>query len=389
MYGEKNMGAVFTEVRSMFKTDPAAATAEALYLDEYTNSSTVTDLAAIEEAKKALAAAQQARDAYVESTITPAKNAVSEEEYAKSSAESALVSAQNILDSAAAALAEAQATGDAAAIAEAQAAYDDALAKRDQKQTACDQAVAHYNDNIGQLQQNLTDALNGKADYDQDVEDAIAEYDRVNDGVTVGYNTATIEDYDKEGPKSEVYLDQNQSVAISVEQGKTYYIGLSSLKGDEVTVEINAEKTVKLSHSTDLYYECTPEGGTIVIKNTSTNGAILSVTKLRTTGKGNTTSGTKKVSTEETLTYVRSLAKKPVSTQYTGEVLAEDGTVVGDSSIIDDPADEAVLGEDDIVIDNPEPVIENEEETQTEQTTQSNSSTLSKLLSSFFGFFRR
>ena len=218
--------------------------------------------------------------------------------------------------------------------------------------------------------------------FDNKVNAAIAEYDRVNDGVMVGYSQATIAQYNKEGPKSEVYLDNGQQVAINITSGKYYYIGLRSLKGDEVTVQINGT-TKKLSHTTDLYYEATPASGSIItIKNTS--GGILAITKLRTTGAGNTTNGAKLVSTEETLAYVRSLDAKLAANSapnYSGDTLTEEEAAVEEAAVT-----EEVLDESDITIENPEPEVT---ETEVAETSNSKNSFLSTLMSSFSRFFRR
>lgn len=388
MYGAKNMGAVFTEVRSLLGT---GAEATALYIDEHTVSETVTDLDAIEAAAKALAKAQDDRDAYVENTITPAKNAISAEEYAKSSAESALTSATNVYNAAKDAYDAAVAAGASAEdIAALEATMNAKKGEMDDAQAEYNAAVEHYDANIGTLQSTLDTAIANKAPYDKAVDDARDAYDDANDGVTLEWTTNDVALYNKEGPKSEVLLDAGEQVAINVESGKYYYIGLRSLNGDEVTVLINGTEK-KLSHSTDLYYECTPTSGTIVIENNSAktgdgNDMILSVTKLRATGTGNTTSGAKLASTEETLAYVRSLATASV-TGYTGEVLTDDET--GGETTGTEPADETVtettLGEGDIEIENPDPEPEPEAEAEEESASQS---AWSRFISSFFGFFR-
>ncbi len=385
MYGEKNLGAVFTEVRSMLGT---GATAEALYLDELTTSEVVTDLDAINEAAKALSEAQQARDAYVESTITPAKNAVSAEEYAKSSAEAAFTTATTVYNSAKEAYDEAKAASEADPTNEelqqaAERARVTMLEKKtemEEAETARNNAVDHYNNNIEALQNALDNAIAGKATYDAAVDAARAEYDRVNDGVDVYYNEATIAQYEKEGPKSEVYLDKNQQVAISVEEGKYYYIGLRSLNGNKITVQINGTN-IELSHTADLYYEATPsEGTTITIKNIS--DGILAITKLRTTGTGNTSSGTKAVPSEEILAYVRNLDKMLASSgasDYSGEILTEEEAVIEEETVA-----EEILDEGDIVIENQE----EEENEPKEETEESDYGFLYNLLRSFFWFFR-
>ena len=206
----------------------------------------------------------------------------------------------------------------------------------------------------------------------------------------------------KEGPKSEVLRAKGQSVIISVVSGKYYYIGLKTYTSGGTTVSINGVPvtyTIKdkdgnetyydgIYHATDLYYEATPESGdTITITNTG-NG-ILSITKLRTTGAGNTVSGAKSVPADELLQTFRSIMSKAATQEYTGEVLTEE------EAFAEEPVEEAeeevtetVLDESDIIIENTEeePVEEPASEPAEEAAPES---TLAKLLSSFFNFFRR
>ena len=170
---------------------------------------------------------------------------------------------------------------------------------------------------------------------------------------------------------------------------------MKSLNGEEITVQLNG-KDVKLSHTADLYYDVTPtSGNTIVIKNAGEG--ILSVTKLRTTGAGNKTNGTKLTATEETLKYVRSLKEMPAA-KYTGDILSEDeaekstesvANAEEESEIVTEENETVIeLEENEIQIENPEP--EKEEETKEEtQPAKSSSNDWSRYLSSFFGFFRR
>jgi hypothetical protein len=99
------------------------------------------------------------------------------------------------------------------------------------------------------------------------------------------YNVGTFELY---GPKNEVYLTAGQAIVLNVDEGNTYYVGLKSLTGAEVTANLSgltqANPTqITLAHTTDLYYQVTPVDGYIVIQNGNTDGAILSITNLRTT----------------------------------------------------------------------------------------------------------
>lgn len=400
MYGEKNMGAVFTEVRSLLGT---GATAEALYIDEFTTSEIVTNLDAINAAAVALAEAQQNRDNYVNGTITPAKNALTNAQYAVPEAETALdnaIDAYTLAEEAYNAALEAAGgdTEDPTVVA-AKAVLDEKLADKNAAQTAYDAAVATYTEEyIAQLEDDLDEAIAGKAEYDAKVDAAIKAYDIANDGVTVAYKQAEIAEYLKEGPKSEVLLASGQQVAISVTAGKTYYIGLRSLNGDDVIVTINGQRVTysldlngdgdktdegetfnTIRHTADLYYEAVPVDGKIVIKNNSgtDSGAILSVTKLRTSGTTasttNTTNGVVATSSEEMLAFVQNLAELPV-TEYSGDVMTEDEAI----------AEEPVAEETETMLDESEITIENEAE---EETTPAEPSAWSRLLSSFFGFF--
>ena len=396
MYGAKNLGAVFTEVRSLLGT---GATASALYIDEHTTSEIVSDVEAIEEAAKALSEAQAARDAYVESTITPAKNAVSAAEYALSSAKAAAESAGNVYEVAKAA---ADANPDDANL---QAAAAAALAKKEAAEDALVEAQATYDAQMPGLLETLNAAIAGRAELDATVEAKRTAYDDVNDGVELKYSTTEVAEYNKEGPKSEVLLSPGEQVLINVEPGKTYYVGLRSLKGDAVTVQINGqtvtyvrhkgtanEETVsEISHTVDMYYEAVPDNGKIVIKNASAadSNRILSVTKLRTTGTGNTVSGVKTASTAEMLAFVRKLATT-VATNYTGDVLT--GDEVADEIVPTEPeVTETTIGEEDITIENAEAepeAAEPEAEPAEEVAEPTVSSTLAKLLKSFFRFYR-
>lgn len=97
-----------------------------------------------------------------------------------------------------------------------------------------------------------------------------------------------IADYENYGPKNEVYLAKDQSIAfrVSGDTSETVYIGLKSPTGVETTALVtngtNQTANCKVNHTTDLYYKVTTgEDGLVVIRNTGT--ALLSVTKLRTT----------------------------------------------------------------------------------------------------------
>ena len=76
---------------------------------------------------------------------------------------------------------------------------------------------------------------------------------------------------------------------MKVDMKNTYYVGMKTLTSDK-PVQVNVSglamedpQTILVRHTTDLYYEVTPLDGYIVIQNASQDGALLSLTKLRTT----------------------------------------------------------------------------------------------------------
>ena len=400
MYGEKNMGAVFTEVRSMLSTD---AIASALYIDEHTTSEVVTDVEAIEEAARELSAAQLDRDNFVEQTFAPAKNAYNKAQAALESAAAAVTAAANVYEVAEDAyydaLAAANGNTEDPAVVAAKAVMDETERKLNLAVEAENNLKAEYNEEkMAELYNNLTDAQTELNEKEAVIVEKRKAYDKVNDGVVLNYTTDNIAEYNKEGPKSEVLLSAGEQVAINVESGKYYYIGLNSLKGNNVKVLINGKavtvnETEGLSHTADLYYECTPEnnGETIVIKNNSEkeSDAVLSVTKLRTTGIDNTTNGAKFASSEETLSYVRNLAKQAVS-DYNGEVLTEEEIKPEETETEEETV--SVIDESEISIEseettNTDPVNEGEDEQETENS-DSTASIIYRLMFSFLRFFR-
>ena len=109
--------------------------------------------------------------------------------------------------------------------------------------------------------------------------------DEVGEGVPT-YVIGTFKDY---GPKNEVYLSAGQAIVLKVKEGNTYYMGLKSLTGEPVTVNVSGidktqkPTTITITHSADMYYRVNPVDGYIVIQNGSEGEAILAATNLRTT----------------------------------------------------------------------------------------------------------
>jgi len=126
--------------------------------------------------------------------------------------------------------------------------------------------------------------IGGAVFIDQIKEGQGSGNDQVGEGVPT-YEIGTFEAY---GPKNEVYLSAGQAIVLKVEEGNTYYMGLKSLTGKAVTANVSGVDQIKeptaitITHSTDMYYRINPVDGYIVIQNGNTDGAILSVTNLRT-----------------------------------------------------------------------------------------------------------
>ena len=108
-----------------------------------------------------------------------------------------------------------------------------------------------------------------------------------------GTETDQLAAYETYGPKNEVYLAENQSVVIDVNEyakygkdGVHFYLGLKSPDGaTDVTVydtdpdSGSIVREVGTIHASDMYYEIHPTAGVIAVTNTG--DGLLSVTKLR------------------------------------------------------------------------------------------------------------
>lgn len=117
----------------------------------------------------------------------------------------------------------------------------------------------------------------------QDVTGAVYT-DKLNDG-------ATITDYEKIGPKNEVYLDNGNAVAFKVKDyqpGMKVIVGLSApAEGQnigQVTMSNGSEKApTDVNSAVDMYYNVTPNAdGYVVIENTG--NVLISVTNVKLSG---------------------------------------------------------------------------------------------------------
>ena len=126
-------------------------------------------------------------------------------------------------------------------------------------------------------------------------------------------DNATIADYEKIGPKNEVYLDYGDAIAFKVDgyqDGKTVMVGLSApaegSNAGKVTMSNGSDKAeTPVNSAVDMYYKVTPTAkGYVVIENTGSS--LISVTNVKLSGTANANgAGTLSVD-EGLLTYMAS-----------------------------------------------------------------------------------
>ena len=105
-------------------------------------------------------------------------------------------------------------------------------------------------------------------------------------GDSVSVSSSDIAVYESVGPENEVYLQKDQSIAFAPIAGAKYYVGLKSPTGEPVTVFIYKDggiEEITISHTTDMFYEVTPEEGIVFIGNMSENANLLAITKIKVT----------------------------------------------------------------------------------------------------------
>lgn len=161
------------------------------------------------------------------------------------------------------------------------------------------------------------------------------------DSVTNG----TKADYEKYGPKNEVYLAKGQAIAFEIEGYEdavtkpNLFIGLKALNATTQVTFTNGTGVSEesINSSSDLYYRVIPtSSGKVIIRNTGEN--LLSITKLRIT---NTNATVALVSSQSLLSYAQEFDSLKV-VENTDE----------DNSSDNDNKDE-ILDKDDVDIDNP------------------------------------
>lgn len=115
-----------------------------------------------------------------------------------------------------------------------------------------------------------------------------AVYDETNDGsgaVILGEGSEIIADADmiNNGPKNEIYLEPNQTIAMRLTASSydKVAVGMRSINGGTVSYRINNQPESTLSSTVDMYYEVQPQNGMLVIENTG--DTVLALTKIKVT----------------------------------------------------------------------------------------------------------
>lgn len=115
-----------------------------------------------------------------------------------------------------------------------------------------------------------------------------AVYDETNDGsgaviLSEGSKITADADMINDGPKNEIYLKPNQTIAMRLMASSCdkVAVGMRSLNGGTVSYQINNQPESTLSSTVDMYYEVQPQNGMLVIENTG--DTVLALTKIKVT----------------------------------------------------------------------------------------------------------
>ena len=115
-----------------------------------------------------------------------------------------------------------------------------------------------------------------------------AVYDAANNGsgavILESGNTITADaDMINDGPKNEIYLKPNQTIAMRLMASSCdkVAVGMRSLNGGTGSYQINNQPESTLSSTVDMYYEVQPQNGMLVIENTG--DTVLALTKIKVT----------------------------------------------------------------------------------------------------------
>lgn len=167
------------------------------------------------------------------------------------------------------------------------------------------------------------------------------------DNMTEG--TTNIANYEKDGPKNEVYLDSGNAIAFTIEgydDTQQVYLGVKAPEGSASQITVTngtTTRTIDITSATDMYFAITPtSNGHVVILNSGDN--LISITKIRTTNmQGDTTEAQALnfVVDENTLAYTQEFSVMALNAY--------------DDIVTEEPAETEETVDIDVDISNPEP----------------------------------
>ncbi|MDO4943369.1 MAG: vWA domain-containing protein [Lachnospiraceae bacterium] len=210
---------------------------------------------------------------------------------------------------------------------------------------------------------------------------AFVDEDASGNSISKNYEDAEVSEL---APEHEVYLASGQSIVFSTNgnSNNAYYLGLKAPAGTTSVAFSDAANaaTTTIGHTSDLYYTVTPSDGKIVVKNTGDN--LLSITKLRTAGSGESGISTQSISEGDAVNAVNALNAAKVVTYKAGTETEEELTE--ETSKIEEPETTVTEETGNVTIDNEEPTTE-----QVEQNTTSSNSGITSLFNNIKSFFGR
>mgnify|MGYP005789219733 CR=1 FL=1 len=122
--------------------------------------------------------------------------------------------------------------------------------------------------------------------YGSNIIDAVYDASNKDSGAVIlaSGNTITADaDMINNGPKNEIYLEPNRTIAMSLTASSydKVAVGMRSLNGGAVSYQINNQTESTLFSTVDMYYEVQPQNGMLVIENTG--DTVLALTKIKVT----------------------------------------------------------------------------------------------------------
>lgn len=220
-----------------------------------------------------------------------------------------------------------------------------------------------YGDEIGATFMEVRDLLLDEETLGNDGEyDGAVFIDYNPETETKGDNTPSIGCYEEYGPKNEVYLAQNQAIAIpvGVDQIKVS-VGLKAPNGATIAEVTNGEEKseIGIDAASDQYYIVKPNSeGYVIVKNTTDN--LLSVTKIKMSGESISGVATFSFDVAAVMSYADSFDSLPVKTyDLMNETEASDQTSETITGGMEDDKEEQENQGGNVVIENPD---ENQQE---------------------------